>query len=74
MKQSYIVNEYKEVCQRSRSFFSAARAMFLFMAGNATGFFFKGEVWLASRALRGNIHGRGNLIIKCLALSYTSSQ
>ena len=74
MKQSYTVNEYKGVCQRSRSVFSPARAVFLYMPGNATGFFLRGKCGSASRVFRGNIHGRGNRINKCFAQSYTTSQ
>ena len=75
MKQSSVVNEYKGVCQRSRSFFGTARVVFLSLAGNATGFFLRGMCGSTSRKLRGNMHGSGcRLINKCLALSYTTSQ
>lgn len=44
MKQSCVVNENKEVCQRSSGLNNAARVVFLFPAGSAVGSFFKGEV------------------------------
>lgn len=71
MKQSSVLNEYKSVCQRSRTFFSTARVIFLSLAGNTIGFFLRGMCGQTSRKLRGNMHGRGcRLINKCLALSY----